>query len=99
MIFCKFVPKKGIFFARKWAKRPPGAHWDPQDNKTFSELPGYEKPILEKKIFEISPIETKLTDPYQSYGRYLEIGPEMGEIGILKIVPGQIPLAEPQTKL
>ena len=69
-----------------------GSPWDP--NKTCSELPGYEKPKLEKKI-HISPIETKLTEPYQSYGLHLEIGPKMREISIRKIVPGQIPLAGP----
>ena len=60
IFFWQFGPKQP-FFARKRVKRPPGARWDPQDDKNyFFELPGYENPMVEKRIFDLSAIEKKL---------------------------------------
>ena len=73
----------------KTSTDPPGTL-----TKPFPSCQGMKSPYW-KFFFEISPIETKLTELNQSYGRHLEIGPKKGEIGIGKIVPGQIPLAGP----
>ena len=42
------------------------------------------------KIFEISAIKTKLNELYQSDGRHLKIEPQIGEIGVEKVVPDEI---------
>ena len=58
--FMQICPKIGIF-ALKRAKSPQGAVGTHQDDKNcFFELPGYENPMLGKRIFELSPIEKKL---------------------------------------
>ena len=42
-------------------KGPLGPIGTPHDDKNyFFELPGYENPMVEKRIFELSPIEKKL---------------------------------------
>ena len=68
---------------------PPGTLTKPVPSGQGMKNPNW------KKKFHISPIETKLTEPYQSYDLHLKIWQKMGEIGIRKIVPGEIPLAEP----
>ena len=41
-------------------KGPQGPIETPQDDKNyFFELPGYENPMLERRIFELPPIEEK----------------------------------------
>ena len=66
LIFMENWPKIA-FFRPKMSQRPQGPHWDPQDHeKYFFELPGYENHMLEKRIFELSPIEKKLVWPYQA---------------------------------
>ena len=48
-------------FGPKTSQKGPRANWDPQDDKNiFFELPGYEYPMLGKRIFDLSPIEKKL---------------------------------------
>ena len=61
--------------ALKRAKRAPGPNWDPQDDKNiFFELPGYEYPMLGKRILDLSLIEKKLASPYPILGRHFENG-------------------------
>ena len=51
---CSKIP----FLAQKREERPPGPHWDPPGwQNFFFELAGYENPMVEKRIFELSPIE------------------------------------------
>ena len=55
----------------------PRPHWDPHDpKKYFFKLPRYENPMLEKRIFELSPIEKKLVWPYHTviYGVFQNWG-------------------------
>ena len=74
----------------------PKTSTDPPETltKAFPSFQGMKNPYW-KFFFEICPIATKLTEPNQSYGRHLEIGPNIGEWGIRKNVPGQIPLTAP----
>ena len=37
----------------------------------FFELPGYDNPMLGKRIFELSPIGKKLVWPYHGYGGHV----------------------------
>ena len=49
------------FLPKNEPKGPQGPIGTPQDDKNcFFELPGYESPMLGKRIFELSPIEKKL---------------------------------------
>ena len=52
------------------------APWDPlgpprMTKIIFFELPGYENPMLEKGIFELSPIGKKLVGPYLALGLHI----------------------------
>ena len=48
-------------FCSKTGQKPPGTHWDPQDDKIyFSEWSGYEYSMLGGRIFELSPVGKKL---------------------------------------
>ena len=72
LIFLRICHKIG-FFALKLAKRrqrPIGTQKD--DGPYFFELPGYENPMVEKIIFELSPIEKKLVCPNKAFGRHFE---------------------------
>ena len=49
---CREICSKITFFFLKLAKRPPGTHWDPHDDKIyFYELSGYEYSRLGERIF------------------------------------------------
>ena len=55
------------FLPKNEPKGPQGPIGTPQGDKSyFFELPGYENPILGKRIFELSPIEKMLICPYQA---------------------------------
>ena len=52
-----FFSKKTLFFWNK-PKGPQGPFGTPQDDKNYLfELPGYENPMLGKRIFDLSPIK------------------------------------------
>ena len=59
-----------LYYPLNKPKGPQGPIGNPQDHKNyFFELPGYENPVIEKGIFELSPIEKKSVRPYQPYGK------------------------------
>ena len=72
---CKFYGKmfkNTTFSLQKDPKGPQGPIGAPQDNKNyFFELPGYENHMVEKRIFELFPIEKKLVWPNQALSRHI----------------------------
>ena len=63
-------------------KGPQGPIETPQDDKNyFFELPGYENPMLEKRIFELSPKEKNGLTISSDSAPYLILDEKMGRYG------------------